>query len=66
MQKHWPENGTIVIPLHGGPGGDYRYLLPCKDLADKGYRLYFMIREVPVFSAFPKKSYTSLGQALQI
>lgn len=57
-----PENGTIVIPLHGGPGGDYRYLLPCKDLADKGYRVVFYDQIGSGLSQrFPKKSYTSLG-----
>lgn len=58
-----PENGTIVIPLHGGPGGDYRYLLHCKDLADKGCRVVFYDQRGSGLSQrFPKKSYTSLGE----
>lgn len=30
-----------VITLHGGPGGDYRGLLPLKALADDGFRVVF-------------------------
>lgn len=30
-----------VMVLHGGPGGDYRSLLPLKALADDGYRVVF-------------------------
>lgn len=57
-----PENGTIIIALHGGPGSDYRYLLNCKDLADKGYRVVFYDQRGSGLSQrFPKKSYTSLG-----
>lgn len=33
-----PEN-PIVVALHGGPGGDYRYMLPLKELSDD----YFVI-----------------------
>lgn len=57
-----PENGTIIVALHGGPGGDYRYLLNCKDLAEKGYRVVFYDQRGSGLSQrFPKKSYTSLG-----
>lgn len=31
----------VVIALHGGPGGDYRSILPLKALADDGYRVVF-------------------------
>jgi proline iminopeptidase len=31
----------IVMALHGGPGGDYRGLLPLRALADEGYRVVF-------------------------
>lgn len=59
-----PENGTIIVALHGGPGGDYRYLLNCKDLAEKGYRVVFYDQRGSGLSQrFPKKSYTSLGAA---
>jgi proline iminopeptidase len=33
--------GPVIITLHGGPGGDYRYLLPLRALADDGYRVVF-------------------------
>lgn len=57
-----PENGTIIIPLHGGPGGDYRYLLNCKDLTENGYRVVFYDQRGSGLSQrLPKNSYTSLG-----
>ena len=34
-------DGPIVVMLHGGPGGDYRYLLPMGALADDGYSVVF-------------------------
>jgi proline iminopeptidase len=36
-----PADSALVIVLHGGPGGDYRYLLNCKALANQGYRVVF-------------------------
>jgi proline iminopeptidase len=36
-----PADSAMVIVLHGGPGGDYRYLLRCKAFADQGYRVVF-------------------------
>lgn len=35
-----PSN-TMVVVVHGGPGGDYRYLLNCKELANSGYYVVF-------------------------
>jgi proline iminopeptidase len=35
-----PDSAMIVV-IHGGPGGDYRSLLHCKDLADAGYFVVF-------------------------
>ena len=35
-----PEDAPLVIVLHGGPGNDYRALLPLKALADR-YRVFF-------------------------
>lgn len=58
-----PEDGTMIVALHGGPGGDYRYLLNCKELADAGYRVVFYDQRGSGLSQrFPKKSYTLLGQ----
>jgi proline iminopeptidase len=36
-----PETGPVVIVLHGGPGGDYRSLLPLAALAEDGFRVHF-------------------------
>lgn len=32
---------TMIIAIHGGPGGDYRYMLNAKELANKGYYVVF-------------------------
>lgn len=32
---------TMIVAVHGGPGGDYRYMLNCKELANKGYYVVF-------------------------
>ena len=40
-ESYGPENGPVVIVLHGGPGGDYRSLLPLAALAEDGYRVQF-------------------------
>jgi proline iminopeptidase len=34
-------DAPLIIVLHGGPGGDYRALLPLAALADDGYRVVF-------------------------
>lgn len=36
-----PVAAPTVIALHGGPGSDYRNLLPLRALADDGYRVQF-------------------------
>jgi proline iminopeptidase len=41
MQVFGPEGGTLVICIHGGPGANFKYLMNCKSLADKGYRVVF-------------------------
>ena len=55
-------DSTIIVCIHGGPGGDYRYMLNLKDLADYGYRVVFYDQIGSGLSErFPKSSYTSLG-----
>lgn len=34
-------NDPMVIVLHGGPGGDYRYMLNCKAFANNNYYVVF-------------------------
>src|SRR4051812_21416568 len=34
-------DAPVLLVLHGGPGSDYRSLLPLKALADDGYRVVF-------------------------
>ena len=55
-------DSTMIVCLHGGPGGDYRYLLNCKDLADHGYRVIFYDQRGSGLSQrFSKEYYTELG-----
>jgi proline iminopeptidase len=58
-------DSTIVVCLHGGPGGDFRYMLNCKDLALQGYRVVFYDQRGSGLSQrLPKSYYTSLGENL--
>ena len=55
-------DSTMIVCIHGGPGGDYRYLLNCKDLTDHGYRVIFYDQRGSGLSQrFPKEYYTELG-----
>ena len=40
-QAFGPSDSTLIICLHGGPGANFKYLLNCKSLSDKGYRVIF-------------------------
>ena len=58
-------DGTMIVCIHGGPGGDYRYMLNLKDLADYGYRVVFYDQIGSGLSQrFPKRSYTELGSGI--
>ena len=55
-------DSTMIVCIHGGPGGDYRYMLNARDLANHGYRVIFYDQRGSGLSQrFSKKSYTSLG-----
>lgn len=55
-------DSTMIVAIHGGPGGDYRHLLKCRDLAAHGYRVVFYDQRGSGLSQrFPQKSYTALG-----
>lgn len=57
-----PEDSTLLICIHGGPGGDYRYMLNCKSLASKGYRVVFYDqRGAGLSRRFPESWYKSQG-----
>lgn len=34
-------NAPMIVMLHGGPGGDYQYMLPMRVLADEGYYVVY-------------------------
>lgn len=54
-----PED-PMVVTLHGGPGGDYRYLLNCKALVSQGYYVVFYDqRGAGLSQRFPFSSYTT-------
>lgn len=57
-----PADSTLIVCIHGGPGGDYRYMLNCKTLAKKGYRVVFYDqRGAGLSQRFPKDWYKSQG-----
>lgn len=57
-----PEDSSLIICIHGGPGGDYRYMLNCKTLATKGFRVVFYDqRGAGLSQRFPKSWYKSQG-----
>jgi proline iminopeptidase len=35
------DSNEVVIALHGGPGNDYRYILPLKELADEYFVVFY-------------------------
>jgi proline iminopeptidase len=52
----------LVFVLHGGPGSDYRALLPLKALADDGYRVVFWDqRGAGLSQRFEESHYTMAG-----
>ena len=53
---------TMVVMIHGGPGGDYRDMLNAKDLANHGYRVVFYDQRGSGLSQrFSMNSYTGIG-----
>lgn len=62
-QAFGPVDSTLIICIHGGPGGNYKYLLNCKSLADKGYRVVFYDQRGSGLSErFNKEWYLSHGE----
>lgn len=55
-------DSTMIVCIHGGPGGDYRYMLNAKELSGYGYRVVFYDQRGSGLSErFSRSSYTSLG-----
>lgn len=50
----------MVVILHGGPGGDYRYLLNCKAIASEGYYVVFYDQRGSGLSRRERKSVYSM------
>lgn len=56
------QDAPTIITLHGGPGADYRGILPLKALADDGYRVVFWDqRGTGLSQRFDSDSYTMDG-----
>jgi proline iminopeptidase len=61
-QAFGPVDSTLVMVLHGGPGGSYQYMLNCKSLADKGFRVVFYDQIGSGLSQrFSEKWYSNFG-----
>jgi proline iminopeptidase len=61
-QSFGPADSTLIICIHGGPGENFKYLLNCKSLADKGYRVIFYDQRGSGLSQrFSKEWYLSHG-----
>lgn len=41
LETFGDHNNPMIVVLHGGPGGDYRSMLNCKEFADRGYFVIF-------------------------
>lgn len=55
-------DSTLIVVIHGGPGAGFRYMLNCKSIADKGYRVVFYDQVGSGLSErLPKKWYISHG-----
>ncbi len=62
-QAFGPVDSTLIVCIHGGPGGNFKYLLNCKSLADQGYRVVFYDQRGSGLSErFNKEWYLSLGE----
>ncbi|MCB1159270.1 MAG: alpha/beta hydrolase, partial [Leptospiraceae bacterium] len=52
-----PKNKTLIV-LHGGPGNDYRYLLPLQALSDKYYVVFYDQRGTGLSKRLDAKAHT--------
>jgi proline iminopeptidase len=52
-----PANPTVIV-LHGGPGGDYRYLLPLQALADQYHIVFYDQRGTGLSERVPVEQLT--------
>lgn len=58
------DTNEVVIVIHGGPGNDYRYLLPLKELSDDYYVVFYDQRGTGLSPRVPAYQH-SLEQSLQ-
>lgn len=59
-EAYGPADSMLIIAIHGGPGGDYRYMLNCKDLAGSGCRVIFYDQMGSGLSQrFPRQHYSA-------
>lgn len=54
-----PQDSAMLVVIHGGPGGDYRYMLNSRAFAEQGYRVVFYDqRGCGLSERFPKSSFS--------
>lgn len=58
LEVHGPTGAPVVIVLHGGPGLDYRYLLPLRALADDYQVVFYDQRGSGLSPRVPKAELT--------
>jgi proline iminopeptidase len=52
------DSDEVVITLHGGPGNDYRYILPLKGLADEYHVVFYDQRGTGLSPRVPAEEFT--------
>jgi proline iminopeptidase len=53
-----PDSHDVVVVIHGGPGNDYRYLLPLKALADTYFVVFYDQRGTGLSARVPAAEFT--------
>ena len=66
LEVFGPEGAPLVIALHGGPGGDYRSLLPLRALSDSHRVLFYDQRGAGLSERVPASDLTVTGHVEEL